>query len=187
MHDSHFCAFGIPIYIHNSKLSKEADFLFMLQRLSQRKLSSCMYELDFDAYDYRLPHICIINRLSKIFHFIKEKFPAVLQLRNKTKLPTCLHLAVFIGRSDIVASLLQMGNTGVEAKDLKLPDVLRLGRELMKTLPQDIMSTQYLFLESDVRTQYLERVTGETNGIPVRFGDEVEYNEIEKLLQIYQF
>ena len=106
-----------------------------------------------------------------------------MKVRNKSRLPTCLHLGVFIGRSEITATLLQMEDTGMQLTDLVLPDVLKHGRELAKTLPQNKMNCDYLFLREETDNEFLKRATGVYYGIPVRFGDEEEYDEIEKLLQ----
>ena len=187
MCDDHFTAFGCPLpvrYLKENSLSNESDFLSILKRLPEKQMSSYISEIDLDTFENKLPHYCVMNRLWKIFLFIRDAFPNTLQVRNKSKLPTCLHLAVFTGRSDITASILEMDNNGMEATDLKLPDVLRLGREFSNTLPQNIMMTDYLFLRKWIDNQYLKRETGTVYGIQVRFGHEKEYDEIETLLQL---
>ena len=183
MYSYHFCALGFPIYIRDNKLSKEENFLSLLRRIPEEKLSSMICSTNMDKFENKLPHFCVINRLSKIFKFIKEKYPCALQLRNKSKLPTCLHLGVFIGRSEVTATLLQMKDAGLRPTDLALADVLKYGRELTKTLPQDKMTYEYLFLKEETDNEFLKRVTGIDYGIPVRFGDQEEYDEIELLLK----
>ena len=69
MYDYHFCAFWFPIYIRNYKLSEEEDFLSLLRRLPAEKLSSNMRETSLDQFENKLPHFCVINRLSTISNY----------------------------------------------------------------------------------------------------------------------
>ena len=177
----HKGVFGSEIYIHVKPVSLEDDFvkLFQLIYTANKK---CVFNVALDVFENSLSHYCVMNNLSKVLEYFLSHFPSVLRGRNKTELPTCLHTAVFLGRSEMAKKLMAAG-VNLQEGDMDLRTTLSLGqKEVTRSMRHNVYPPYPRVIRYECHYG-LWRKCNPWDGVAIRFGEPEQYREIEEMLQ----